>query len=450
MAFIQAQLTAPTGLEVRVVEFHLPGGLRSIMSAKPKYDEEPYFWPDPPYYERYIYGSGDYGKTWTEVTNTKTHIPFTITPLDSGIDAVLDAIYCGGSKVIGRALDTTPTTKFLRLESNDAGVNWSMKDESALLTISGTLNQYLDNSQTDMCYAGDGEIYTLRPKAESANGNMIQANVYKSTDYGDVVWTKEDVINGWNCRGLYYIGKWEEPGYRQGRKRFLCVADFDQDGKFDSSGQDSAQYTGVMRSDNNGKEWFLQQMLPPNLYNNPHGQSSNGWQSKSKFAYLGDGVVLLLSDTSGDELWFSDAAVYKSTDYGSTWAEIARIPKSPYLKSYLGDPVPDSQATDQHSLGIWYLGKQRDERYHVSSYRAYKTVVYAWVATSFSLTLGNPNHNLRDQWISEDGGTTWKNTTTIPSMIDTTTPATTLPAQVWWQDAGFYVGDNGAIPGLYD
>lgn len=446
MPFDIPQLSPPFNTPVRFTEFHWPGGLRVWMAVEPTNDLQPLNYPGPPYYDRLIVGSGDMGQNWTEVTRD----PFTIEPIDAGIDNVWDALYCGGDKVVARAIDNTPgSSEFLRLESNDRGVSWAMAAESTTLVISESSNEYLDNSQYVMTYTGDGgEIFTMRPAYRTTDGNMLRANVYKSTDYG-VTWTNISIVNGWNVRGICYIGKGTTKGPNYDKKRFVCIADRALDGTFNPDEDNTEHYSYVYRSNDGGLTWGPTQLLSTH-YNAAHGQSSNGWWNKSHFAYLGEGEIVLLTDMRASSDITVDAVVYKSTDYGSTWTEVARLPKSPYLIPWLGDPVPEQQATDQHCIGIWYLGKRPVPGTHPDNPPEYKTYLYAIVVTTFVRSLAANAYNIHDQWVSEDGGATWTWLFTLPNKFDAGSPGQADPQQIWWPDTAFFVGDNEAIPGLYD
>jgi hypothetical protein len=427
MAFDPAKLSPPGVPQNRIVEWHWPGGLRVNYAEEPTDDEEPYTYEPFPYTDQKIQGSSDYGVNWTEVKPGETYENITIEPVDDGTMRIRFPMYCGDGKIVAHCIDNDGPGNFLRMESNDFGLSWSTKVMVDNGVIAPTSSNVLNN-QMQPTYAGNGEVFVVRPAFNDIDNDSDKRGglVFKSTDYGDQDWTEVGEINAWNCRGITYIGR----DSLFNRQMLLCVGDLYNDGTYNIT---AGYCPAVFRSLDGGAHWSFMQWID-NSANDPIGFGS-GWTSHATFAYMGDGKVLLNTAIHGTT-HNADSTIWKSTDYGKTWTKTFTFPTTEYLSA------PTASVLYQYSWALVYCGKRRTEKNYIPA--RYHEYVYAWVASANSIAQGH-----LDQYLSEDGGSTWTRHNTLPQWQEQNTNPSYL-LTYWWPAAVCFIEDNEALPGLYE
>lgn len=342
-----------------------------------------------------------------------------------------DLVFVGNNKIIGRLLDPELSpTSYVRVTSLDGGKTWSMSSEYQLPLLADNNAYYGSSNWNISCYAGDNEVYTIRPVTrDSVTGECYLSQVYKSTDGGGVTWETLGVVNANNVKGITYIGK-----SSAGKKRFLALGHTNYlDG---SRGDYLVGCPTVFRSINNGDSWGAMQRLTSDdvLF------GGAGFADRSLFAYLGGDEVLLLTNVNGATPANRefDPTIFRSTNAGATWTVLATLPTSPRLATLIGQPYASTPLPQT----LLYLGEYGGKK-------------YIWAAVHDSII--NAYGIGVDGWLSTDGGQTWTYSSNYP-IEETYVPDADLGGgfirsyynQTWYPSEWAFAADNGAIPGLYN
>lgn len=359
-------------------------------------------------------------------------------PLTTHLYEWQDIVYTGGSSlfaIVNEFNDNGSRVYKWRAESNNFGKTWTLEPEPALINT----NLLGPRGTTwDHCYAGGGDVFTLRAVDVDRDGNGKQAYCLWSTDYGNSgSWDYAGndagacIVEGWNCRGIQYMGIDPEDG----GKMLICAAG--NNGVTLEAGK--TNNLAVFVSKTAGTDWVLTKHDFGGAWGDATG---DGFFKRTKFAYQGDGVVLLAETFARSGLRVVE--VWRSEDYGYHWTKIADMPQidDTWLQWPGCIPVsyPDCEQTYSYVYGFEYLG------YRQVGHTEFGHVYY--MIKSDGREYPSQNGYIVHGFVSVDGGYTWTEDTDlymVEQWDDTQKIVEGLEFPVQIEPAF----DNGAIPGRY-